>query len=40
MLSEKFAQTHNLQSTKYHVPGKWLSAVTYIYGEKSIITVI
>lgn len=22
MLSEKFAQTHNLQSTKYHVPGK------------------
>lgn len=22
MLSERFAQTHNLQSTKYHVPGK------------------
>lgn len=22
MLSEKFAQTHNLQSTKYHVPGQ------------------
>lgn len=25
MLSEKFAQTHGLQSVKYHVPGEFLS---------------